>query len=77
MVVLSRQPVHAVLFLILAFFSSAGLIVLPGAGVPGHDPHYCLFGAVAVLFLFVVMMLNTSGATGAAQPRAATGFVAC
>ena len=69
MVVLSRQPVHAVLFLILAFFSSAGLIVLQGAEFLAMILIIVYVGAVAVLFLFVVMMLNTSGATGAAQPR--------
>ncbi len=58
MVVVSRNPVHSVLFLILAFFSSAGLFVLMGAEFLAMVLIIVYVGAVAVLFLFVVMMLD-------------------
>ena len=58
MVVLARNPVHSVLFLILAFFNSAGLFVLMGAEFLGLILVVVYVGAVAVLFLFVVMMLD-------------------
>jgi NADH-quinone oxidoreductase subunit J len=58
MVVSSRNPVHSVLFLILAFFNSAGLFVLLGAEFLAMILVIVYVGAVAVLFLFVVMMLN-------------------
>ncbi len=58
MVVSSRNPVHSVLFLILAFFNSAGLFVLMGAEFIGLILVIVYVGAVAVLFLFVVMMLD-------------------
>ena len=58
MVISSRNPVHSVLFLILAFFSSAGLFVLLGAELLAMLLVIVYVGAVAVLFLFVVMMLD-------------------
>jgi NADH-quinone oxidoreductase subunit J len=57
-VVSSRNPVHSVLFLILAFFSAAGLFVLMGAEFLAMLLVVVYVGAVAVLFLFVVMMLD-------------------
>ncbi|RFP89729.1 NADH-quinone oxidoreductase subunit J [Rhodobacteraceae bacterium 63075] len=56
--VLSRNPVHSVLFLILSFFSAAGLFVLLGAEFIAMLLMIVYVGAVAVLFLFVVMMLD-------------------
>ena len=58
MVVMSRNPVHSVLWLILAFFSAAGLFVLQGAEFVAMLLLIVYVGAVAVLFLFVVMMLD-------------------
>jgi NADH-quinone oxidoreductase subunit J len=58
MVIASRNPVHSVLFLILAFFNSAGLFVLMGAEFLAMILVVVYVGAVAVLFLFVVMMLD-------------------
>ena len=58
MVVSSRNPVHSVLFLILAFFNSAGLFVLLRAEFLAMLLVVVYVGAVAVLFLFVVMMLD-------------------
>ncbi len=58
MVVVSRNPVHSVLFLILAFFNGAGLFVLLGAEFLAMILIIVYVGAVAVLFLFVVMMLD-------------------
>jgi NADH-quinone oxidoreductase subunit J len=58
MVIVSRNPVHSVLFLILAFFNSAGLFVLLGAEFLAMILVVVYVGAVAVLFLFVVMMLD-------------------
>jgi NADH-quinone oxidoreductase subunit J len=57
-VVLARNPVHSVLFLISAFFSAAGLFVLLGAEFLAMLLVVVYVGAVAVLFLFVVMMLD-------------------
>jgi NADH-quinone oxidoreductase subunit J len=57
-VVAARNPVHSVLFLILAFFSTAALFVLIGAEFLAMILVIVYVGAVAVLFLFVVMMLN-------------------
>ncbi len=57
-VVLARNPVHSVLWLILAFFSAAGLFVLMGAEFVALLLAIVYVGAVAVLFLFVVMMLD-------------------
>ena len=56
--VISRNPVHSVLWLILAFLSSAGLFVLLGAEFVAMLLVIVYVGAVAVLFLFVVMMLD-------------------
>ena len=58
MVVATRNPVHAVLFLILTFFNGAGLFVLAGAEFLAMILIVVYVGAVAVLFLFVVMMLD-------------------
>ena len=58
MVSASRNPVHSVLFLILAFFNAAGLFVLAGAEFLAMTLVIVYVGAVAVLFLFVVMMLD-------------------
>lgn len=58
MVISSRNPVHSVLFLILAFFNAAGLFVLLGAEFLAMMLVVVYVGAVAVLFLFVVMMLD-------------------
>jgi NADH-quinone oxidoreductase subunit J len=56
--ILSRNPVHSVLWLILAFFNAAGLMVLVGAEFIAMLLVIVYVGAVAVLFLFVVMMLD-------------------
>ena len=58
MVISARNPVHSVLFLILAFFNGAGLFVLMGAEFLAMILVVVYVGAVAVLFLFVVMMLD-------------------
>src|SRR5438034_703811 len=58
MVIASRNPVHSVLFLILAFFNAAGLFILLGAEFLAMLLVVVYVGAVAVLFLFVVMMLD-------------------
>ena len=58
MVISARNPVHSVLFLILAFFNSAALFVLLGAEFLAMILVVVYVGAVAVLFLFVVMMLD-------------------
>jgi len=58
MVIASRSPVHSVLFLILAFFNAAGLFVLLGAEFLAMILVIVYVGAVAVLFMFVVMMLD-------------------
>ncbi len=58
MVVSARNPVHSVLFLILAFFNAAALFVLLGAEFLAMVLVVVYVGAVAVLFLFVVMMLD-------------------
>lgn len=59
-VIISRNPVHSVLCLILAFFTSAGLLVLIGAEFLAMLLVVVYVGAVAVLFLFVVMMLDVN-----------------
>lgn len=58
MVITVKNPVHAVLWLIFAFFNSAGLILLTGSEFLGLTLIIVYVGAVAVLFLFVVMMLD-------------------
>lgn len=58
MVIVSRNPVHSVLFLILAFVNAAGLFVLMGAEFLAMILVVVYVGAVAVLFLFVIMMLD-------------------
>ena len=57
-VVSARNPVHAVLFLILAFFNAAALFLIAGAEFLAMILVIVYVGAVAVLFLFVVMMLD-------------------
>jgi len=63
MVTVSRNPVHSVLWLILAFLSTSGLFVLLGAEFVAMLLIIVYVGAVAVLFLFVVMMLDIDFAT--------------
>src|SRR5688500_595345 len=63
MVVASRNPVHAVMFLILVFFNAAGLFMLAGAEFLALILVVVYVGAVAVLFLFVVMMLDVDFAS--------------
>ncbi len=58
MVISARNPVHSVLFLIVAFFNAAGLFLLVGAEFLAMILVVVYVGAVAVLFLFVVMMLD-------------------
>jgi NADH-quinone oxidoreductase subunit J len=58
MVISARNPVHSVLFLILTFFNAAGLFLLTGAEFLAMILLVVYVGAVAVLFLFVVMMLD-------------------
>lgn len=60
MVITARNPVYSVLFLILAFFNAAGLFVLLGAEFIAMILVIVYVGAVAVLFMFVVMMLDIS-----------------
>lgn len=60
MVVSARNPVHAVLFLILGFFNAAGLFLIAGAEFLAMILVIVYVGAVAVLFLFVVMMLDVN-----------------
>jgi NADH-quinone oxidoreductase subunit J len=60
MVVTSRNPVHSVLFLILAFFNAAALFLIAGAEFLAMILVIVYVGAVAVLFLFVVMMLDVN-----------------
>lgn len=60
MVIASRNPVHSVFYLILAFFNAAGLFVLLGAEFLAMILVVVYVGAVAVLFLFVVMMLDVN-----------------
>ncbi len=57
-VIWAKNPVHSVLFLILAFFNAAGLFVLLGAEFLAMILVVVYVGAVLVLFLFVVMMLD-------------------
>jgi len=61
--ILARNPVHSVLWLILAFFNAAGLMILVGAEFIAMLLVIVYVGAVAVLFLFVVMMLDIDFAT--------------
>jgi NADH-quinone oxidoreductase subunit J len=63
MVIAARNPVHSVLFLILAFFNAAGLFLLLGAEFLAMILVVVYVGAVAVLFLFVVMMLDVDFAS--------------
>ena len=62
-VIFSRNPVHSVLWLILSFFNAAGLMLLLGAEFIAMLVVIVYVGAVAVLFLFVVMMLNVDFAS--------------
>ena len=63
MVIASRNPVHSVLYLILTFFNAAGLFLLTGAEFLAMILLIVYVGAVAVLFLFVVMMLDVDFAS--------------
>ena len=58
MVIVSRNPVHSVLYLILAFVNASGLFIMMGAEFLGMMLIVVYVGAVAVLFLFVIMMLD-------------------
>jgi len=58
MVITARNPVHSVLFLVLSFFNGAGLFILAGAEFLGFTLILVYVGAVMVLFLFVLMMLD-------------------
>jgi NADH-quinone oxidoreductase subunit J len=69
-VVSVRNPVHAVLFLILCFFNAAGLFLLMGAEFLAFLILIVYVGAVAVLFLFVVMMLDIKAKEAASSPLA-------
>src|SRR3954466_2636548 len=78
-VVSAKNPVHSVLFLIAAFFSAAGLFVLLGAEFLAMLLVFVYVGAVAVLFLFVVMMLDVDFAQlrqGFAQYMPLGGLIA-
>src|SRR4051795_3230914 len=78
-VVSAKNPVHSVLFLIAAFFSAAGLFVLMGAEFLAMLLVVVYVGAVAVLFLFVVMMLDVDFAAlrqGFARSMPLGGLVA-
>ena len=78
-VIFARNPVHSVLFLITAFFSAAGLFVMLGAEFLAMLLVVVYVGAVAVLFLFVVMMLDVDFAQlrqGVARYLPAGGVVA-
>ena len=68
-VISSRNPVHSVLFLILAFVNSAGIFVIAGAEFLAMILLIVYVGAVAVLFLFVVMMLNITSDTVKVQAK--------
>ena len=70
MTIASRNPVHSVLWLILAFFNAAGLFLLIGAEFLAFLLVIVYVGAVAVLFLFVVMMLDVDFAGLARRHRA-------
>ena len=63
MVISAKNPVHSVLWLIVAFFNAAGLFILLGAEFLAMLLIIVYVGAVAVLFLFVVMMLDINFAT--------------
>lgn len=81
MVISAKNPVHSVLFLILTFFNAAGLFLLTGAEFLGMILLVVYVGAVAVLFLFVVMMLDVdfaelrSGVLQYAPVGALIGFI--
>ena len=69
-VIFARNPVHSVLWLILAFFNAAGLMLLLGAEFIAMLLVIVYVGAVAVLFLFVVMMLDIDFAAAAVRLHA-------
>ena len=81
LVITARNPVHGVLFLVLAFFNAAGLFILLGAEFVAMILVIVYVGAVAVLFLFVVMMLDVDfvslrkGAVRVAPMGAVVGLV--
>lgn len=74
MVITARNPVHSVLFLILAFFNAAGLFIMLGAEFIAMILVIVYVGAVAVLFLFVVMMLDIDFAALRKGARKYTGI---
>ena len=76
-VILARNPVHSVLFLILAFVSAAGLFVLLGAEFLAMMLIVVYVGAVAVLFLFVVMLLDVDFRADQAGLRAISADRRC
>ncbi|MDD5585568.1 MAG: NADH-quinone oxidoreductase subunit J [Alphaproteobacteria bacterium] len=73
MVVAARNPVHAVLFLVVCFFNAAGLFLLLGAEFLAFMLIIVYAGAVAVLFLFVVMMLDLRKNEAPRTPRKSLG----
>lgn len=77
MVITSRNPVHSVLFLILCFFNASGLFILLGAEFVAMILAIVYVGAVAVLFLFVVMMLDVdfAGLRKGAMQYVSIGFL--
>ena len=78
-VVTLRNPVHSVLFLILSFFNAAALFHHAWRGISRHVAVIIYVGAVAVLFLFVVMMLNVEVETfrrGLSKYSSIGGFIA-
>src|ERR1043166_6560950 len=80
MVIAARNPVHSVLFLILAFVNAAGLFVLVGAEFLAMILVVVYVGAVAVLFLFVVMMLDVDFAElrqGCSMRMGTGGWTCC
>ncbi len=74
LVVLLRRPIYNVLFMILTMIGLAGLFVLLRAEFIAMVQLIVYAGAVMVLFLFVIMLLNLDQVRSASQPRAARGF---
>ena len=73
-VITARNPVHAALYLVLAFFQAAAVWILLKAEFLAITLVLVYVGAVMVLFLFVVMLLNVRGETPLLTPGAAKGF---
>jgi NADH-quinone oxidoreductase subunit J len=72
-VIFARNPVHSVLWLIMAFFNAAGLMLILGAEFIAMLLVIVYVGAVAVLFLFIVMMLNIDFALRSASETCPSG----